>query len=169
MKKLNLLFIIFISIIVVINIATSAIPRIKTIIHNQKNIDAALKSGQIKQADTSWIIFSIPSVKSGKIPWKDAAISKWIANYCIDKCNDSLSSGYKFSGQIMNSNKSWSLKVTIKTDKEYAQPVKFDAADGKFIGNLYFDKSNRMETLIKIMLRDSDNIPIDSFKITLTE
>jgi hypothetical protein len=47
--------------------------------------------------------------------------------------------------------------------------VKFDAASGKFNGNLYFDKSNRMETIIKLMLRDSDNMPVDTFKITLIE
>jgi hypothetical protein len=103
MRKINLLFILFISIVVVLNIATSAIPR-NVGIHYKKNTNASFQSGLIKQGDKSGIIFSIPSVKSGKISWKDSTISKWIANYCIDKCNDSLSSGYKFSGQIKNSN-----------------------------------------------------------------
>jgi hypothetical protein len=169
MKKLKLSLIVFFVAIVVINIATSSKSRIKPAAHNKNNIDAALKSIKIQQIDTGRVLLFVPTIKTNKVSWKDASISNWLSNYCADKCNDSISSGYKFSGQIKNTDKSWSLKVTIKTDKEYAQPVKFDPKNGKFDGKVYFDKFNRTETLINIMVRDSNNLVIKNFSITLTE
>jgi len=135
------------------------------IAQNQKNIG----DNQIKQVDTSKIIINIPSVKCGKIKWDDPSIIDWFKNYCLDKCDDSNSSGYKFSGIIKNSQKSWSLKVTIKTDRDYLQPVKFNPIDGTFDGKIYFDKTNRQETPIKIILRDSNRISIQTFVINLVE
>ena len=135
------------------------------IAQNQKNIG----DNQIKQVDTSKIIINIPAVKCGNVKWDEPTIIDWLKNYCLDKCDDPNSSGFKFSGIIKNSKKSWSLKVTIKTDREYLQPVKFNPIDGIFEGKIYFDKTNRMETPIKVTLRDSNRLTIETFIITLTE
>jgi hypothetical protein len=126
-------------------------------------------TSQNVQVDTSKINFKIPLVKCGNVKWSDPAILDWLTNFCLDKCDDLNSSGFKFSGIIKNSKKSWSLKVTIKTDREYLQPVKFNPIDGTFDGKIYFDKTNRLETPIKITLRDSNRLTIETFVITLTE
>lgn len=142
---------------------------IESLFKGKKILSTYNIKNQITQTDTAKILFFTPPIKCGSIKWKDSVISNWLTNYCTDKCNDSLSSGYKFSGVINNSDRSWSMKVIIKTDKEYAQPVRFDPLSGKFNGNVYFDKSNRLETPIMIMLRDSDNVVIHSYIITLIE
>ncbi len=168
-KKYLLYVTIIISAIIIINVTTAADKGIKTISQKQKIVNGFKESGQIKKADSSSIIFVIPPVKCGSISWKDPIISNWLAKYCADKCSDSVSSGYKFSGRISNSDKSCSLKVIIKTDGEYAQPVRFNPDNGTFDGKVYFDKSNRMDTHIKVMLRDSNNITLQTFVIALTE
>jgi hypothetical protein len=169
MKKLYLYFSIIISVIVIFNIVRASGIRIKILKEYDKFAESHLASGQMSQPDTGKIVFYIPSVKSGKNSWQSTVITNWLANNCVDKCNDSISSGYKFSGKINNPEKGLSIKVTIKTDKEYAQPVRFDPVSGKFNGNIYFDKNNRMETPIKIMLRDSNNITLKTYTIILTE
>jgi hypothetical protein len=168
-RKLHILFMAIVSVAVGFCISTTAGNKIIIILKEHKISNTVKKISQAKQTDTAKIEFNIPPVKCGNIAWKDTIIANWLANYCSDKCNDTISSGYKFSGQIRNPNKNSSLKVTIKTDKEYAQPVRFDPESGKFIGKVYFDKVNRMDTPIKIMLRDSNNTVIRVFTITLTE
>jgi len=142
---------------------------LKIVICGEKVFSSCKIKTQVNQLDTSNIIFLIPPIKCGNIKWKDSTISNWLKNYCSDKCSDSLSSGYKFSGLLKKFDRRWNMKVTIKTDKEYAQPVKFDTVTGKFNGKLYFDKFNRLETVIKIMLRDSDNTVKNNYVVTLIE
>jgi hypothetical protein len=126
-------------------------------------------SAQEQKSDTTKIIFTTPAVTCGDISWQAPVITNWLANNCMDKCDDPVTSGYKLSGQIKNSNKNWSIKVVIKTDKEYAQPVRYNPANGTFEGKVYFDRTNRMDTPLKIILRDSNRTTINTFIITLKE
>jgi hypothetical protein len=109
----------------------------------------------------------VPSLKCGDFNWDDTLIINWLKNNCIDKCDDPNTSGYSFSGKIMGAGKNNSLKVTITTNKEYLQPIRFNPADGTFKGTLYFDKTIQEKTIIKLMLRDSTRTVINSFIITL--
>jgi hypothetical protein len=169
MKKKYIIVLISITAIVALRFSKSAENRIDNIFQKQKSADIVNEPIKNGQSDTSNMFFKIPSVKCGDIKWNSPIISDWLANYCIDKCNDSISSGYKFSGFIKNSQKSWSLKVTIKTDREYLQPVKFNAENGVFDGKIYFDKTNRENTPIKILLRDSNRVTLQTFIINLIE
>lgn len=171
-KMKNIYFrtaLVIVSAIVIFSFAIAAGKGFNPTSQKQKIVDVAEQPMQSKESDTNRIIFKIPSVKCGSLRWKDSSISDWLANYCIDKCNDSLSSGYRFSGLIKNSRKSWSLKVTVKTDREYLQPVKFNPENGTFDGKVYFDKTNRDETPVKIVLRDSNRITLETFVINLLE
>ncbi len=168
-KKYLISVIVIISVIIAFSIATEASKGVNVNYQKQKNVDAKNETNLSKQTDTSKIVFKIPSVNCGNIHWNDRIITDWLANYCLDKCNDSVSTGYKFSGWIKNSQKNYSLKVAIKTDRDYLQPVKFYPENGSFEGKVYFDKTNRSETLIKITLRDSNRVALETFVITLLE
>jgi hypothetical protein len=169
MKRLQVIFISFLTFVVFVNFAITTFPAVRSIFRKPSNAKNVQLAQQPKQEILSQIIFSIPHIKPGEFSWRDTSVVSWLSNYCMDKCNDTQSSGYRFAGQITNTDKSYSLKVTVKTDKEYAQPVRFDPATGKFNGNVYFDKFNRMETTIKVMLRDSTNSILQTYLITLTE
>lgn len=126
------------------------------------------QSGNEKQSCEK-IIFTAPALKCGVINWDDQIISNWLKNNCVEKCDDSLASGYSFNGKINGTNKSNSLKVTITTDRDYAQPVRFNPNTGVFEGKVFFDKSNRQETIVKVMLRDSNRLVINTFEVKLID
>jgi hypothetical protein len=168
MKSKHLIYLtICVSAIVAICFATSAGTRVNALFH--KSIIANDESGQADLTDTGKIVFYIPRLKCGNISWNDTIVTNWLDKYCQDKCDDPTSSGYRFWGKILNSDKSWSMKVTIKTDREYIQPVMFNSEKGTFEGRLYFDKTNRGETPITIYIRDSKRTTIRTYLILLTE
>jgi hypothetical protein len=168
MKSKHLIYLtICVSAIVALCFVSSAGTRVNAFFH--RSIITMDESGQVSQADTGKIVFYIPRIKCGNVSWNDTEVLNWLSKNCMDKCDDPTSSGYRFSGKIVHSHKSWSMKVTIKTDKEYMQPVMFNSEKGTFEGKLYFDKTNRGETPITIYLRDSSRVTINTFVITLTE
>jgi hypothetical protein len=169
MKKKYIIVLIFITTILALSFSNIAGNRLNNIFQKQKNVDIVNEPIKNEPSDTSKIFFKTPSVNCGDIKWNSSIISDWLANYCIDKCNDSITSGYKFSGFIRDYHKNWSLKVTIKTDREYLQPVKFNPENGTFDGKIYFDKTNRENTPIKIILRDSNRLTLQTFIINLIE
>jgi hypothetical protein len=150
--------------IVALCYATSAGTRVNELLH--KSVSSIDETGQ---ADTGKIVFYIPRVRCGNVSWNDTVVTQWLSKNCLDKCDDPSSSGYRFSGKILNSDKSWSMKVTIKTDRDYVQPVMFNPVNGTFEGKLYFDKTNRNETPIKIYLRDSSRTTIRTYAVTLID
>lgn len=169
MKKLNVVFIVVISFIIISVLGRKVIAQNQNVRENlihKSSIKGSIESNQMKRTDTS-IILTIPPVTCGRIPWNDPIIINWLSEN-NEGTGTPGSSKYKFSGWVSNFDKSWKLKVIITTNQDWSQPVTLDA-DGRFDGVVFLDDHNRDTTPIKITIKNSSGTIIKKCIITLTE